>query len=174
MSDRIESYAQAMLSVARFENRLTDIEDEVFRFARTVESSEELRLALTDPALPLTRKLAVIEDLLGQRALQTSVALVTLIVSAGHAGEMSAIVDRFVELAAADRSEVVAEVRSAIPLDDDQKTRLATALSSRTGKRVEVKVIVDASVLGGISARIGDTVIDGSIRHRLDQLKETI
>lgn len=174
MSDRIEAYAQAMLSVARFENRLTDIEDEVFQFARTVEASEELRMALTDPALPLGRKLGIIEDLLGQRALQTSVALVTLVVTAGRAGDLSAITDRFVELAAAERSEAVAEVRSAIPLDDDQKERLAAALAQRTGKRIEVKVIVDASVLGGISTRIDDTVIDGSIRHRLDQLKETI
>ena len=174
MHERIEAYARAMLEVARAENRLTDIEDEVFQFARTVERSEELRMALTDPGLPLARKLAVIEDLMGGRALQTSVSLVTLVVSSGHAGEMTNIVDRFVELAAAERSEEVAEVRTAIPLDDSQKERLAAALAARTGKRIEVKVIVDPSVLGGISTRIGDTVIDGSIRHRLEQLKEAI
>lgn len=174
MHERIEAYAQAMLAVARAENRLTDVEDEVFQFARTVERSEELRMALTDPGLPLARKLAVIEDLMGGRALQTSVSLVTLVVSSGHAGEMTTIVDRFVELAAAERSEEVAEVRTAIPLDDDQKARLGAALAQRTGKRIEVKVIIDPSVLGGISTRIGDTVIDGSIRHRLDQLKEAI
>lgn len=174
MSDRIDAYAHAMLSVARVEQRLTDVEDEVYRFARTVEGSDALRMALTDPALPLTNKLAVIEDLLGGRALQTSVALVTMVVASGRAADLAAITERFVELAAAEREEAVAEVRTAIPLDDDQRARLTAALSARTGKRVQVKVVVDESVLGGISARIGDTVIDGTIRHRLDQLKELI
>ena len=68
----------------------------------------------------------------------------------------------------------MAEVRSAVPLDEGQRARLAAALSQATGKRVEVKVIVDEKVLGGIVARVGDTVIDGTIRHRLEQLKETI
>jgi F-type H+-transporting ATPase subunit delta len=61
-----------------------------------------------------------------------------------------------------------------VALDASQQERLAAALSQATGKRVEVKVIIDEKVLGGIIARIGDTVIDGTVRHRLEQLKETI
>ena len=80
------------------------------------------------------------------------------------------------ELAPAPRAAEVstAEVRSAVPLDDEQRQRIAQALSRATRKQVEVKVIVDESVLGGIVATIGDTVIDGTVRHRLDQLKEQI
>ena len=65
-------------------------------------------------------------------------------------------------------------MRSAVPLDAAQQERLAAALSQATGKQVEVKVIVDENVLGGIVARIGDTVIDGTVRRRLAQLKERI
>ena len=61
-----------------------------------------------------------------------------------------------------------------MPLDDDQQRRLAEALGRATGKQVEVKVIVDPRVLGGIVSRVGDVVIDGSVRHRLEQLKEQI
>jgi F-type H+-transporting ATPase subunit delta len=68
----------------------------------------------------------------------------------------------------------VAEVRSALPLDDGQVERLAVALGRATGKTVEVKVVVDPSVMGGLVARIGDTVIDGTVRHRLNQLKEQL
>jgi F-type H+-transporting ATPase subunit delta len=95
-----------------------------------------------------------------------------MLVAAGQAAELPQIVDRFVELAAAEREHEVAEVRSAIPLDTAQMQRLATALGRATGKDVEVKVIVDPTVLGGLVARIGDTVIDGSVRHRLEQMKE--
>jgi F-type H+-transporting ATPase subunit delta len=71
----------------------------------------------------------------------------------------------------AEANKEVAEVRSAIDLNDDQRKRLAEALGQATGKQVEVKVVVDPSVLGGIVAQVGDTVIDGSVRGRLDQLK---
>ena len=172
--ERTEAYARALLEVGRAEGPLADIEDDLFRFARTVEGSDDLRMALTDPALPVERRLAVIEDLVGGKALAVSAALVGLIVGAGHAADLPAIVDRFVELAVAERQREVAEVRSVLPLDDGQQRRLAAALSAATGKQVEVKVIVDPSVLGGVVARVGDVVIDGSVRHRLEQLKEQL
>jgi F-type H+-transporting ATPase subunit delta len=131
-------------------------------------------MALTDPQLPVERRIAVVEELMAGRALATSVALASMVVAAGHAAELPTVVARFVELAAAERRHEVAEVRSAIPLDDAQVERLASALGQATGKDVEVKVVIDTSVLGGIVARVGDMVIDGTVRHRLEQMKELI
>ncbi len=172
--DRTEAYAKALLEVARAEGMLGEVEDDLFRFARVFEGTDDLRTALTDPSLPADRRMAVVEELMGGKALNVSAALASFIVGIGRASEMPAIVDRFVELAAAEREHEVAEVRSAVALDESQQQRLAAALSQATGKRVEVKVIIDEKVLGGIIARIGDTVIDGTVRHRLEQLKETI
>jgi F-type H+-transporting ATPase subunit delta len=174
VSDRVESYARAFIEIARAEGRLNEVEDELFRFARVFASSDELRLALTDPQLPTVRKVSVIEDLLGHKALATSEALVLLVVTAGRATDLEAIVDRFVELAVAERDREVAEVRSAVPLTDADVERLREALSRATKKNVEVKVVIDPEVLGGIVTRMGDLVIDGSVRHRLDQLREQI
>jgi F-type H+-transporting ATPase subunit delta len=171
---RIEAYAMAMLEVARVEGHLADVEDELFRFARTFDGNDDLRMALSDAALPVERRIAVVTDLLGAKALRTSVALVTLVIAAGRAGELPDIVDEFVKMSAAERKRAIAEVRSAIPLTADQIERLRVALNEATDKDVEVKVVVDPAVLGGIVATIGDIVIDGSIRHRLDQLKEQL
>jgi F-type H+-transporting ATPase subunit delta len=171
---RIEAYARALLEVARAEGMLGEVEDDLFRFARVFEGTDDLRMALTDPSLPADRRMAVVEELMGGKALNVSAALASFVVGIGRAAELPAIVGRFVELAAAEREHAVAEVRSAVPLDESQQQRLAEALSKATGKRVEVKVIIDEKVLGGIVARVGDTVIDGTIRHRLEQLKETI
>lgn len=173
-SDRIESYAQAFLEVARAEGHLAEVEDELFRFARAYTASDELRLALTDPNLPVARKVAVIEDLLERKALAASQALVLAVVVAGRAGELELIVDKFVELAVAERAHEVAEVRSAVPLSDEDVERLRDALSRSTRKNVEVKVVIDPDVMGGIVTKMGDLVIDGSVRHRLDQLREQI
>ena len=173
-SERVESYAQAFLEIARAEGHLGEVEDELFRFARAYAASDELRLALTDPKLPIARKVAVIQDLLERKALLTSQALAVAVVVAGRSGELEQIVDRFVELAVAERAHEVAEVRSAVALSDDDVTRLQEALSRSTRKNVEVKVVIDPEVMGGIVTRIGDVVIDGTVRHRLDQLREQI
>jgi len=174
MTDRVDAYADALLEVAKAEELLGEVEDDLFRFARAFEGSDPLRMALTDPSLPAERRMAVVEELMGGKSLAVSAAMAAFVAGIGRANELPAIVDRFVEKAARERQREVAEVRSAIPLDDTQQQRLAEALSTATGKRVELKVIVDPAVLGGLVATVGDTVIDGTVRHRLDQLKERI
>ena len=173
-SERVEAYAHAMLEVARVEGRLADVEDELFRVARAFEGSDELRTTLSDPVIPVDRRLGIVEDLLGGKASPLTTAMVSFVVGAGRARDLPAIADAFVAQAAERRSEAVAEVRSAIPLNEDQQRRLGEALSKSTGLRVTVKVIIDPTVLGGLVAKVGDTVIDGSVRTRLDQLKESV
>jgi F-type H+-transporting ATPase subunit delta len=173
-ASRVEAYAEALLEVARAEKQGGAIEDDLFRFARALDANDELRTALTDRTLPAERRVAIVEELMGGVALPVSVGLVTMVVGADRASELPSVVDRFLELSAEERKHEVAEVRAAVPLDERLRDRLAKALSEATGKDVEVKVVVDPNVLGGVVARIGDTVIDGSVRHRLDQLKERL
>ncbi len=174
VQERIDAYANALLEVARAEGHLAGVEDDLFRFARVFEGSDELRLALTDPQLPAERRMAIVEELMGGKALATSAALAAFLVGVGRAADIPEIVDAFVEKAAHVRSREVAEVRTALPLDEGQRNRLAEALAAATGKQIELKVIIDPTVLGGLVARVGDTVIDGTVRHRLDQLREQV
>jgi F-type H+-transporting ATPase subunit delta len=174
MADRVDVYARALLNIVSTEGHVDEVEDELFRFARIVEGNDDLRMTLANPGLPLDQRAAIVDELLANRALPITRAITTFLVGAGRGHDLPAIVDRFVELAAQNREHAVAEVRSAVALDDAQKQRIADALSRSTGKHVEVKVVIDESVLGGIVATIGDTVIDGTVRHRLDQLKEQI
>ena len=174
MADRADVYARSLLEIARAEGNVAEVEDELFRFARIVDGNDELRMALSDRTLPAERRTAIIEELLEHRALPTTVAIIAFVVAAGRGHDLSAIVQRFVELAAEGRQHAVAEVRAAVALDDEQVRKVAEALSRATGKQVEVKVVVDEKVMGGIVATIGDTVIDGSVRHRLDKFKESL
>ena len=170
--DRTSAYARAMFDVARAEGDLARIGDELFRFARALEGSDELREALTDPHLPASRRQQIVEDLLGGKADPSTIALVGMAVGTGRARELPAIIDSLVAMSAAQANRAVAEVRSAIDLTDDQRTRLAAAIESATGKQVEVKVVVDPTILGGIVTTVGDTVLDGSVRTRLERLKQ--
>lgn len=173
-ADRNDAYATALFEVARAEGNLDKVEAELYQVARAIEGNEALRSKLTDQVLPVELRQGIVEDLLGERTQPVTKALVSFVVGSGRARDLPAIIDLLVRRTAEERQEVVAEIRSAIPLDDDQQARLAEALGRRTGQKVSVKVIVDRSILGGIVATIGDTVIDGSIRRRLDQLKESL
>jgi len=174
MSDRIEGYAHALFEIAKAEGNLDEVEDELFRFARAIEASDELRNALTDELVPAEKRQAIVEDLLGHKASQTTTALVSFVVGSGRGRDLPAIIAKLVERAASEKDKAVAEVRSAVPLTADQQHRLAAALANATGKQVEVKIVVDPSVLGGLVASVGDTVIDGTIRTRLDQIKSLL
>ncbi len=175
MSDaRIDGYARALFEVARAEGTLDEVEDELFRFARSYESSDELRNALTDEMVPAAKRQAIVEDLLGGKATPTTTQLISMVVGSGRGRDLPAIIDKLVQRAANSKNLEVAEVRSAVALTDDQQTRLKAALANATGKQVTLKVVVDPSIVGGIVATVGDTVIDGSVRTRVDQLKSRL
>jgi len=173
-NDRVDGYARGLFEVARAEGTLDEVEDELFRFARSYESSDELRNALSDDQIPPGKRQAIVEDLLGGRATPTTVQLVSMVIGSGRSRELPAIIDRMVQRAAQSKNLALAEVRSAIPLTADQQDRLKAALANATGKTVELKVIVDPSVLGGLVATVGDKVIDDTVRSRLDQLKSRL
>jgi F-type H+-transporting ATPase subunit delta len=175
MSDsRIEGYARGLFEIARAEGTIDEVEDELFRFARLYESSDELRNSLTDESIPGATRQSIILDLLGGKATSTTVQLISMVIGSGRARDLPAIVDKLVARASAAKNLEVAEVRTAVALTPDQETRLAAALANATGKEVNLKVIVDPSVLGGVVATVGDTVIDGSVRTRIEQLKSRL
>jgi F-type H+-transporting ATPase subunit delta len=99
---------------------------------------------------------------------------VNFVVAVGMSSDLPAIADRLAERAAETRNKAIAEVRTAVELDDETVGRLTASLSRATGKDVEVKIVVDPSIVGGIVARVGDVVIDGSLSHRMQEIRETL
>jgi F-type H+-transporting ATPase subunit delta len=175
MSDsRIEGYARGLFEIARAEGTIDEVEDELFRFARSYENSDELRNALSDEQIPAGKRQAIVEDLLGGKVTPTTTQLISMVVGSGRARDLPAIVDKLVARASSAKNLELAEVRTAVSLTPDQETRLAAALANATGKQVNLKVVVDPSVLGGLVATVGDTVIDGTVRTRIEQLKSRL
>lgn len=175
MSDpRIEGYARALFEVARADGTLDEVEDELFRFARSYESSDELRMALTDERTPVEKRQAIVDDLLDGKATSTTVQLVSMVVGSGRGRDLPAIVDSLVQRASSAKQLDVAEVRTAVELSSDQQARLKAALENATGKSLNLKTVVDPSVVGGIVATVGDTVIDDTVRTRIDQLQSRL
>ena len=169
-----KGYAEALFRVLQAEGELDEVEDELFRFGKLLESNYDLKQALADQALPPEQRAKVLDALLADKVTPHTLGLLQFIVNQGHARQLPEILEDLSDIAAEARDSAVAEVRTAMPLDEDQRAQLAEALSTATGKRVQLKALVDKSVLGGVYAKIGDTVIDGTVRRRLQQLKEQV
>ncbi|MGH2785001.1 MAG: ATP synthase F1 subunit delta [Actinomycetota bacterium] len=174
MSDLARGYAQALFQIAQAEGALERVEDELFRFARVVENENRLREALSDISLPPEHRAKMAEELLGGKASPHTVNIVSFLVQQGRARDLPKIIDSLVQLAAEEREKAVAEVRTAVPLDDEDRQRLKEAISRATGKQVDLKVIVDPDVIGGLLVRVGDQVFDGTVKRRLQLAKEHI
>ena len=160
--------ADAALRAAEHDGVLDDVEDELFRFARLLEREPALRAALTDPGLPDDRKSALLRDLLGERARTQTLRLVEIAVTRSRGRSVETALDELADLAAQRRSRFVAQVRVARPLEPQQEARLAAGLERLYGRRVQLQVDVDPAVLGGISVRIGDEVLDGTVQRNLE------
>jgi len=167
----IRGYADALFAVAEAEGELEPVEAQLYAFAKLVEREPRLREALVDPMLPVENKRGLIRDSLGERANPVAANLLGFLVEQGRARDLVEIVDGLAGVAAERRQHRLAEVRSAVPLDDAQRRRLTDALSRATGMKVEVKVVVDPSVIGGVVAKVGDEIFDGSVRSRLSKAR---
>lgn len=173
--DAVEALgAEAAFLLAERARRLDSIEDELFRFGRTIEAEPQLRSVLTDPSVPPASRAAVARELLSGKADETTVGLVTHVIEHPRGRKVEQAVVELTRLAAQRREQLLAEVRVAAPLTAAQERRLASALGRLYHRDVRLQVVVDADVLGGVVVRIGDEVIDGSVIHKLEQARRQL
>jgi F-type H+-transporting ATPase subunit delta len=172
--ERLDGYATALLAPLRGDSELTRVEDELFRFMRAVDGTPELVAALSDRDVPVERRRGLVEDLLRGKADPVTVRLAAYATQVGRPRDYPALLGYLVDRVASESDRRLAEVRAAVDLDENQRQNLAEALARVVGRSVEVRVTIDKSVLAGFVATIGDTVVDGSARHRLEILKERL
>jgi F-type H+-transporting ATPase subunit delta len=172
--ERVEGYASALLEGVRDEHRLNELEDELFRFARVVEGSEQLSAALAEGDLPVEVRHQLVVDLLSTKATEETTRLAGYATQVARPRDFLILLDFLVERVASETNRRIAEVVCAVPVSEEQRLRLADALARLVGYPVDVRIETDPSLLGGFVATIGDTVVDGSVRHRLTQLKERL
>jgi F-type H+-transporting ATPase subunit delta len=165
--------AMAAFTAADKAGQLEQLESELFGVATLVEREPRVRSALTDPGLPVENKRALVADLLSG-ASRRAAALADLLVELYEGHELDTVAREWAEQAAARRDRVVAEVRSAVELDDQRRARLTEALTRVIGKPVVLQAIVDEAILGSVVVRVGDDLFDGSIRTRIEQAREAL
>jgi len=175
LSDAIEQLAiEAMVLAAEADDGLDELEDGLFRFGRVVAANPDLRAALADPSLPERGKRELLRTLLEGKVTPVTLGLISQMVAHPRGRSLNAALDLCADIAARRRQQLIAVVRTAVELSASQRSRLAAALARSYGHDVHLDVVVDPSVVGGISVQIGDELIDGTAASRLAAVRRKL
>jgi F-type H+-transporting ATPase subunit delta len=168
-------YARALFGLAVEENRLDPVRREITALAELLEESPELRNVIYRPLHPLKERQAALEAVMARlQAGPTVRRFCAFLLQQRRMHEFPEVRVELERLANEAAGRVEAEITSAGPLGDAQLERLRGALAARTERDVQLKVAVDPTLLGGVVAKVGDLVFDGSLRTQLAQLRANL
>ena len=163
-------YAGALFNAARTQGLIDPVQQDLAVAASFLHENPSVLEALSAPRIPAERKKAALNSLIGSRLTQPlSRKFIDLMVDHGREGSLPEAAYGFSVLADEAKNILAVNVRTAAPLDADQTTRLKAKLDQITGKDTRVETVVDASLVGGLIVRIGDRILDGSVRGYLEQ-----
>ncbi len=168
-------YAKALLQIGIASKSFDALGRELDRAAETVASSPELKGALENPIFPASKRHLVLEDIARRLALSAPTKnLLLLLLDKGRIAALPDIARAHRELVDEQAGRARATLTSAAPLDATIESRLKGALEKQTGKTVILDKKIDPSLIGGVVAQVGDLVFDGSVRTKLQRIREEL
>jgi F-type H+-transporting ATPase subunit delta len=164
---------RALLARADRENQIDEVEEQLFRFGRILDSQPRLATLLSDFTTPVEGRVELLKDVLGhaEGVNPITAALLTQTIELLRGGRSDDAVRALAELVVARRGEVVAHVQAAADLSDSQRTRLTEVLSRIYHHPVSIQLQIDPQALGSLSISVGDEVVDGTLASRLAAAK---
>ena len=166
-------YAGAMFELGLKQNKLDQTLNDVRQIAQ-VFAHRKLSYLLREPKIPAQRKETAIREALQGKVLPTSLNLALLVVQRELIEVMPNLARELEQLVLDYKNQAVAKVTTAANIDDAQMALIKQALEQRTGKTILIESKVEPAILGGVVARVGDRVIDGSIRSRLNAMRQQL
>lgn len=167
-------YAKALGELATQRGVLDIVQRDLERVVGAIRSDATVRALVANQRVARTAKEELLLKLAGDEAADLSKQFLRLVVQKRREDHLPAMFDEFVAYADAVRGVVEIEVKTATPLGDEEAKRLAESLAAFTGQQVRLVNVVEPKILGGVVARVGDVVVDGSVATRLERLKETL
>jgi F-type H+-transporting ATPase subunit delta len=175
LADAIELLGvSAAVAAAERDGSLDDVEDQVFRFGRIVAGDARLRGVLVDRSVAPERKVELLRGLLGGKVRPAALRLITQVVTQPRGRSLEGGLEEYATVAAARRQRILGTVRAPVALSDQQRSRLSAALRRIYGRDIQLNVVVDPQVEGGMSVQVGDEVIDGTVVSKLAEARRRL
>ena len=171
MKAKEAAYAQALFELARAENQIEQIDRDFGLIAETIGGNLKLKDSLTNPQLKAAQKQAIVGEIFGAEISAPALGFLQLLVSMDRVEYIRLIFEELTNLVQLEERKVVADITTAVALDEAMSDRLAVRLSDLTGKDVKLRPHVDESIVGGIIIRMDGKLLDGSLRSKLNNLK---
>lgn len=173
-SEIARTYARVLFDLASAADAVDEADEGVRAAAEAVRGHIDLRTALTDSGIPAEKKRDVLRDIFGQAVTPEVLSVVTLAVERGHTDALGEVARIFGEIAETERGIVVAEVTTAVPLDDALRSSISDKLVAALGRPVSLRERVDAGIVGGVIIKVGGRVLDGSLSSQLDAVRANL
>ncbi len=173
-SETVEGYARALYGLASVSDAVDAVDEGMAAIVEAVRSHSGLRETLMDVVVPGTKKREILREVFAESVAPEAVAVTASMVERGHAGLVDDVAKAFRALAESERGIVVAEVTTAVPLDDALRSSVADKLAASLGRPVSLRERVDGSLLGGIRINVAGRVLDGSLSSRLAAMRATL
>jgi F-type H+-transporting ATPase subunit delta len=157
---------EAEASSANISNELDRVEDELFETSQMINDSFDLRKALVGHG-SAEAKSALINEILGKKASPSTAKLAVALVKGLRGRSLEAAFADFLFGLANRRNRLIAVVRTAVAMSDSQKARLASAIEKQVGQPIRVNIEIDPTIIGGVSVKFADELVDGSVSNRL-------
>jgi F-type H+-transporting ATPase subunit delta len=167
-------YAAAIFGVAQKENALDAVNNDFLYIEDRFQVVEDLRKFIITPIVPVERKNEVVKEAFGKNVSDTTLNLLYLLIRKRRETIIDDVIKQFHIMLDLHLGRVVAHVSSAVKLNQKQLTALQTALEARTGKTVSLQSLIEPELIGGVRVRIGDNVIDSSVKGRLDRVRSVL
>lgn len=170
----VRRYAAALYSAASKAEAADRVEIDLGLVSRTAESAPALMEAVRSPLIPAETKRAVLRDLFAEKVHRVTLNYLYLLVEKRREEAIVQTEREFVRMANEARGVAEAQVTTAVETSEEEQARLRAALSALTGRSVRLEQSVAPEILGGVIVRIGDTVMDGSLRGQLEALRRKL
>lgn len=172
MKTKATALAGALLELARAEEKLDSIDTDFRLITDTINEHLDLRDTLADNQVDLSQKIGVVRELFQDKVSELALSYLQLMIGLGRVDSVRSMMEELTRLIQVEERKVIAEVTTAVALDDAMITKLTGQLSKLTGKEVKIRPRLDESILGGILVRMDGKLLDGSVRSRLEEMKD--
>jgi F-type H+-transporting ATPase subunit delta len=173
-SDVASAYARTLFDLASLTDSVDATDESLAAVTTAVRGNLDLREVLTDTTVPVEAKRAVLREIFGASVTPEALAIVTLLADRDAVSEIGSVARIFREIAETERGVVVAEVTTAVALDDALRASLSDKLAASLGRPVNLREQVDPSLVGGIVIKVAGRVLDGSVASQLSSMRRTL
>ncbi|MEO6045939.1 MAG: ATP synthase F1 subunit delta [Candidatus Kapaibacterium sp.] len=167
-------YAKAIFDIARQESSSDTVIEDMRTLRGAIDGSSDLRAFLASPVIDVHTKERIIGAIFNGKVGTIMDRFITLMALKGRAASLSAIVDAFHHLIDDERNIVEATITTAIDLDAEQKSRIEGQIAKISGHGIRARYIIDPAIIGGFRARFEDRMIDATVSHQLERLRESL